>query len=238
MPGDKKARWCLNCPDKPKEAINIVSERCACGLAQPSFGLPGQSRAKWCKSCPEKPENSVNVKCKKCACGRTQPYLGLPGDKARWCKNCPDKPEEARYVQGKFCLVENCYTRVGDKYRGYCAPCFALAFPEEPIARSYKTKEREVVQSIKNFFEKKYPHVGLTFDRQVDGGCSARRPDIRLELFTHTLIVEVDEDRHDTEEYCSCENKRMMQLMQDLGMRPIVFLRQTSAQSFPFVEFK
>ena len=38
------------------------------------------------------------------------------------------------------------------------------------------------------------------------------------------LIVEVDENQH-TEYDCSCENKRLMQLSQDVGHRPIVFIR-------------
>ena len=41
------------------------------------------------------------------------------------------------------------------------------------------------------------------------------------------LIVEIDENQHTGENYgdCSCENKRMMLLSQDVGHRPIVFIR-------------
>jgi hypothetical protein len=38
------------------------------------------------------------------------------------------------------------------------------------------------------------------------------------------IIVEVDENKHTAYE-CSCENKRLMELSQDLQHRPIVFLR-------------
>ena len=37
-------------------------------------------------------------------------------------------------------------------------------------------------------------------------------------------MVEVDENKHDTY-YCSCENKRIMQLSLDLGHRPIILIR-------------
>jgi hypothetical protein len=45
-----------------------------------------------------------------------------------------------------------------------------------------------------------------------------------LDLGYQVIIIEVDENQH-TEYDCSCENKRTMQLSQDLGHRPIVFIR-------------
>ncbi len=43
-----------------------------------------------------------------------------------------------------------------------------------------------------------------------------------MDLNTHVLIVEVDEQQHRN---YSCENKRTMELFQDAGNRPIVFIR-------------
>jgi hypothetical protein len=43
-----------------------------------------------------------------------------------------------------------------------------------------------------------------------------------MDLFTHSIIIEVDENQHT--DY-SCEHKRMMLLFKDLGNRPIVFIR-------------
>jgi len=62
----------------------------------------------------------------------------------------------------------------------------------------------------------------MDFDKRIDLGCSLRRPDIRIECFTHTIIIECDENKH---QGYSCENKRTMEIFQDLGNRPIVFLR-------------
>jgi hypothetical protein len=45
-----------------------------------------------------------------------------------------------------------------------------------------------------------------------------------LDLGYQVIIIEVDENQH-TEYDCSCENKRTMELSQDLGHRPIVFIR-------------
>ncbi len=45
---------------------------------------------------------------------------------------------------------------------------------------------------------------------------------IYIDKFTHVVITECDENQHrDT----SCENKRIMELFQDFGNRPIVFIR-------------
>jgi len=51
-----------------------------------------------------------------------------------------------------------------------------------------------------------------------------RRPDLLLDLGYQVIIIEVDENQH-TDYDCSCENKRTMELSQDLGHRPIVFIR-------------
>ena len=40
----------------------------------------------------------------------------------------------------------------------------------------------------------------------------------------HIIIVEIDENAHINYD-SSCENKRLMELSQDLGFRPIVFIR-------------
>ena len=45
-----------------------------------------------------------------------------------------------------------------------------------------------------------------------------------LDLGYQVIIIEVDENQH-IDYDCSCENKRLMELSQDLGHRPIIFIR-------------
>jgi len=45
-----------------------------------------------------------------------------------------------------------------------------------------------------------------------------------LDLGYHVIIVEVDENQHKKYD-CSCSNKRIMELSQDVNHRPIVFIR-------------
>jgi len=45
-----------------------------------------------------------------------------------------------------------------------------------------------------------------------------------LDLGYQVIIIEIDENQH-IDYDCSCENKRIMEISQDLGHRPIVFIR-------------
>jgi hypothetical protein len=101
-------------------------------------------------------------------------------------------------------------------------PCF-INNPlnaNKPAHRNYKTKEKEVALAI----TKIYPDATWILDKRIQDGCSARRPDVLLDLGYHVLMIEVDENRHDNYD-CSCENKRLMLLSQDLGHRNMVVIR-------------
>jgi hypothetical protein len=93
-------------------------------------------------------------------------------------------------------------------------------FPDKPVSRNYKTKEYSIVEYVKS----KYPTLTWIADKIINGGCSKRRPDLLLDLGYQIVILEVDENKH-ADYDCSCENKRIMELSQDLGHRPIVFIR-------------
>jgi hypothetical protein len=62
----------------------------------------------------------------------------------------------------------------------------------------------------------------MIFDKAVDGGCSKKRPDILIDLLLYSIIIECDEGQHKNYE---CENKRTMQLFEDLGNRPLILIR-------------
>ena len=101
-------------------------------------------------------------------------------------------------------------------------PCF-VNNPEnkdKPAMRNYKTKEKEVVEKIKQTF----PNFTWVYDKRVLDGCYLRRPDLLLDMGSHIIIVEIDENKHSGYD-CSCENKRLMEISQDLQHRPIVFIR-------------
>lgn len=67
-----------------------------------------------------------------------------------------------------------------------------------------------------------YPDMVL--DQRVSGGCSSRRPDGLIDCYTHSVIIEIDEDQHASYDSV-CDNRRTMELFNDLGSRPLIFIR-------------
>lgn len=98
--------------------------------------------------------------------------------------------------------------------------CCLHYHPDIDVARNYKTKERTTVDHVHANFS----NVTWITDRRIPDGCSKRRPDTMVDFGTHLVVIEVDENQH--EDYdCSCENRRLMELSQDVGHRPLVFIR-------------
>ena len=128
-----------------------------------------------------------------------------------YCKQCGGKG---------LCKSAWCETSGNKKYNGYCLPCCVNICPEIKVVRNYKTKEKYVVDQIIEAF----PNFTWVADKRVQDGCSKRRPDLLLDMGTHIVIVEIDENKH-TNYDCSCENKRLMELSQDMQHRPIIFIR-------------
>jgi len=187
---------------------------------QPTYNVEGQKKGLYCLQ--HRREGMMDVKNKSCiheGCN-TQPTYNVEGQKkGLYCLQ--HRREGMMDVKNKSCKSEWCTTIVLTiKYDGYCLFCFINLFPDKPVSRNYKTKEYAVVEFVMSVF----PDVDWVADKIINGGCSKRRPDLILDLGYQILIVEVDEDQHNNYD-CSCENKRLMQLSQDMGHRPIIFIR-------------
>lgn len=127
------------------------------------------------------------------------------------CKDCGGS---------QLCKTPLCETIASKKYEGYCIRCFIYMFPEKEISRNFKTKEKAVVDYVKSEF-KDYTWI---YNKKVPDGCSKRRPDLFLDLGEQVLIIEIDENQHDSYN-CSCESLRIVQLSEDVNGRPLVFIR-------------
>ena len=217
--GERKALYCFK--HKLEGMIDVNNKTCiyeGC-KTQPVFNLEGHTKALYCSK--HKLEGMIDVNNKTCiyeGC-KTQPTYNLEGQtKALYCSR--HKLIGMINVISKNCKSEWCSTRVQEKYDGYCLFCYMNLFPDKPVSRNYKTKEKDVVDRIKESF----PDFTWVADKKVFDGCSRRRPDLLLDMGSHIIIVEVDENKH-TDYDCSCENKRLMELSQDLQHRPIIFIR-------------
>ena len=218
--GEAKPLYCLE--HKLNDMIDIANRLCiykGCGK-QPAFNYEGEITALYCTT--HKKIDMMNVRSKTCSyenC-KTLPCYNYDNEtKAVYCFK--HKLEGMTDIKNKkLCIHDWCSTRVTDKYEGYCLRCYIYTFPDKPVARNYKTKERAVV----DFVCERFPEHTWVTDKKVNDGCSMRRPDILVDLGYQVLIIEIDENAHQDYD-CSCENKRIMELSQDVGHRPIIFIR-------------
>ena len=133
----------------------------------------------------------------------------------RCCREC--NPQNfcihCKMIQGKKRYVESL-----DKKVRCCAGCFYRFYPNDKIPRRFKCKQHY-------FNEKLIEEFGVNFfqyDKKIKCGCSGRMPDWFIDCFKYSIIIELDEDQH---KYISCDEKRMMELFQDLGNRNLVLIR-------------
>ena len=217
--GEKRALYCVQ--HKKPEMINVLCTRCVepdCKI-RPYFNFEGEKRALYCTK--HKKREMIDVIHKRCVepdC-KKQPLFNMKGEpKGLYCAQ--HKKPKMIDVKNRTCKSSWCFTHVQNKYDGFCLRCFIYLFPDRPVSRNYKTKEYAVVE----FVTSKFPEVHWVADKIINAGCSKRRPDLLLDLGYQILIVEIDENQH-IDYDCSCENKRIMELSQDTGHRPIIFIR-------------
>jgi len=201
--------------------INVVSKRCEYENCKkmPSFNYPDKTNKIYCFK--HKLEGMINVKNDKCKyknCKIVANFNYYGNKNALYCaKHKLDNMVDIRHQK---CKNELCFTRAIKKYDDYCAYCFMNMFPDRPNSLNYKTKEKNVTDYIKNEFN----NFDWVCDKRVNDGCSKRRPDLLLDLGYQVIIIEIDENQHNTY-VCTCENKRIMELSQDVNHRPIIFIR-------------
>lgn len=197
---------------------NKTCENINCYI-QPNYNYKNETTARFCNL--HKLQNMIDVKNKSCEnidCIKKANF-NYKNMKSKFCAT--HKLDDMINVNEKLCLHEWCDNNIRNKnYNGYCLRCYVYLFPNQPTSRNYKTKEIATAQ----FITTNFPNFTWNLDKKVEDGCSRRRPDLMCDLGYQVIIVEVDENQH-TNYDCSCENKRIMQLSQDLGHRPIIFIR-------------
>lgn len=124
-------------------------------------------------------------------------------------------------VANTLCKTHMCTTHAyNEKYKGYCLNCFIHLFPNEPAYKNFKTKEQNVV----SFVKEEFANLNWVEDKVIQNGISLKRPDIFLDCEEYSIIVEIDENQHRGYQEI-CENKRVMELSQDLKFKTCVFIR-------------
>jgi len=217
---EKKGLYCKL--HKLENMIDIRHRRCihiGCNIRS-NYNFENEKIPKYCFE--HKKQNMIDIISRTCihdGC-KTQPNYNFSNEiKPLYCSI--HKLNGMIDIRHQMCKTPLCNTRVHEtKYDGYCLYCFIHMFPDKPVSRNYKTKEFAVVEYIKS----KFPDLTWISDKMVKDGCSKKRPDILLDLGYQVIIVEVDENQH-TNYDTTCENKRIMEISQDLDHRPIIFIR-------------
>ena len=201
--------------------IDVKSNSCAengC-KKQPVFNVEGQRRGIYCAS--HKQNGMIDVKSYRCIENGCTIHASFNIEGLKTPIYCTTHRQNGMIdVKSKLCETHLCDTHVTDKYEGYCLRCFVHIFPDKPVSRNYKTKERATVELVLE----KFPDITWVCDKIIQGGCSLRRPDIRCDMDSHIVIIEIDENRHSSYDGL-CENRRIMEISLDVGHRPIVFIR-------------
>ena len=218
--GEKKRLYCKT--HKKDGMINISNNICLekkCNI-RPTYNYINEIKAIYCSK--HKKDDMIDINHKKCKNDKCniRPIYNYEDQKiAIYCSK--HKKDGMIDIKNKRCKANyGCYTLANIKYKGYCSRCFQYLFPDEPITRNYKTKERDVV----NFIKTEFNNYDWVADKKIADGCSKRRPDLYIDLGYQIIIIEIDEDQHNQYD-CSCENKRLMEISQDFGHRPLVFIR-------------
>lgn len=145
------------------------------------------------------------------------------------CKDCKGKSLCVHLRQKAIC--RECYTHprnfcksctfvsiLGSPYKPYCFRCYCKLNPDEEIPHRYMMKENY----IHDYLKENLVNIELIHNKTIRGGCSKRRPDWMIDMLTHVIFIECDENKH--ADY-QCENKRMMEMFIDIGNRPIIMIR-------------
>jgi hypothetical protein len=148
-------------------------------------------------------------KCEVKGC-KTRPYYS----DTNYPKRCEDHREETDTniieQKCKSCNILN-FINVN---KGLCNDCYDFF-----VKRKDKLKEKRIGEILSS--------NGLEIesnDKIIVDGCSRYRPDYVLDFTYLKIIVEVDEHQHQSYS-CECEQTRMIQIYQDFGGIPILFIR-------------
>jgi hypothetical protein len=244
----EKPRFCID--HKEENMVNVISKLCeqeGCPK-QPSYGFAGKA-IRFCES--HKADGMVSDQSKNCrhdGCPTRASYGKLFGKK----EYCAKHKSVNMYIASKInpkcsdCNGKALYCSADNKYPQRCEehkldddenviekPCVVCGLSyfilsnedkcnscsdyEDPTIRHAKELRIKDVLETHNIKYKSH-------DTIPDFACSRYRPDYIIECPMFSIVVEVDENQHKSYA-CECEIGRMVQLHQDFGGTPVVFIR-------------
>lgn len=236
----------LYCREHAKDGmVDIISRRCAvedCD-ACPAFNYVGFKTGQYCKlhALPNMTDIR-NAKCDERDC-TTRAMFGVPAFRASRCAKHRQKGM-IRYPN-KRCSTFRCM-RIGTHEKSserFCEthapegstnlalkPCSSCGLEDVLVDGKCDSCDPERIKAVRHLKEERIKTVlqreGISFvhDKIMDSTtCGLERPDFVIDCGSHLVILEVDENQHDTYA-CQCEIARMINLAQ-IGGLPVTFVR-------------
>ena len=230
--------------------VDVKHTRCAhpgCAT-RPNFNTPDKIVGVFCAQHKEKGMISIDKKtCQHVKCCADAIYGKSEFHRAQYCHaHTPDHKTYVHVVAARRCddceadydvVVEGGGTQPSHKYclshcpvgeyetamKRLCKYC-DLRDDSTLVCvsckqRSHK-KEWAVVQHLRRTVRTPFVYD----DYALNPACTKRRPDVRFEMPTYDVIVEVDENQHRSyEETCECA--RMSEIVGAIGGKSVVFIR-------------
>ena len=249
--GEVRGKFCFK--HSKKGMINIIRKKCENDKCRkhPHFNFEEETKGRFCFKHSMKGMMCVTVK--KCVfpeC-KTQAYIGfLFASPSRCDKHRLPNMFNARKLNPK-CFHLKCsspayYSPPSQTYPTHCqkhAPSNFINLIEKPCklcTLSYLIPDnQDFCDDCRDFQNPTIRHAKelriktilssskisiLSHDQVPDNSCSKRKPDFIIDCTHFFIILEVDENQHKSYP-CECEVGRMIQLHQDFGGTPLVFIR-------------
>ncbi len=206
------------------DMIDVKNKKCShndCDSLNPVFAYHKSDEFKYCKK--HAAGDMIDVKNKRCAhpdCDSITPVFAYhKSDEFKYCKK--HSVEGMIDVKHKRCVSCGLF-RVTKSKDYMCSQCFMFNNPNHEYSRHYRTKELTFTRLLQQDLSEQ--GIDCILDSKISGGCSRRRPDVFIDMLTHVLIIEIDENQHLSYNE-SCEYVRTIELNEDIGHRPMYIIR-------------
>lgn len=247
VPRERSATYCADCADKDKMIDS--HKKCDKCNKRACYGYRNTNVRMRCKDCSapgmyylERP------KCFRCDDYATYGYLFQKKTHCSVHKEKNMHPEWKLYPQ---CENDDCpeipyYCKIGERYPTHCerhaGPGYANIIERKCTLcglPDFIPQDKQNCRDCDSWSDGKFKHDKelrikhvlegnsikyTSHDKIPESACSKYRPDFIIDLGSMCIILEVDENQHKSYA-CECEEKRMLQLYQDFGGIPLVFIR-------------
>jgi len=221
FPGEEKGIFCRD--HKEIAMVDVIHKMCqdsACSKTHPRsalYGYPGRG-SEYCSQ--HMKEGMIILPNSRCSHANCTDFaiFGSKTSRGEFCQE--HAPQNYLCVINHTCI--NCnLLDILDK-DGHCVSCNPENFINYRLA-----KQKKVIAWLNANGHDDYNSVDTIPDEInecKEGNTFGYRPDVYYDCGTHFVIVEVDEEQHNTEKYRRCDLPRMINIQQILAL-PTIFIR-------------